>query len=157
MQFGHLESSIAEMLHGETCITRDSSVVLITCLDSVHDLAASAIGTEVLKRFPDCRVLGSGLLLPGALVRHVHGAQGLFSGFDELWCFNRAPCTGPPEQISVRPPPDFGSEAPSPDVLAWMHANACALALGDGFGLNFVARDREDMEALQQALCRGVN
>lgn len=157
MHFGHLESSIAEMLHGETCVTRDSSVVLITCLDSVHDLAASAIGTEVLKRFPDCRVLGAGLLLPGALVRHVQGALGLFSGFDELWCCDQAPRTAPPEQISVRPPPGFGTEAPSPEVLAWMMNNACALALGDGFGLNFVARDREDVVALQRALRRGMN
>lgn len=149
MYNGHFDGTIEDVvLHGGTILSAYAHV-LVTCLDSIRDVAGSATGRLVLERFPRCAAYGKGVLIPGESVEAVHQSVGLFTGFDELWCFTTVPSEEKPAGVSVLPPPGFDEEAPDPNTIAWISQNGCHLALGDGFGLNYVTVDRETESALR--------
>lgn len=112
------------------------------------------IAREVIARYPACTTASNGLLVPGALVCDIDQALGLFTGFDEVWCFRDAQLSAKLNAVSVLPPPDLEPDAVPADVLEFMVESHCMLALGDGFGMNYVTPDRTIERELQELVIR---
>ncbi len=133
----NIDSSIDEVI-GEFPELFDAFAwVLITSLDSSRDLDKDAMIQQSGLRH---RFLGSGVLFEGRAMRQLILADGMFSGFDELWCFRH--------EISIPTPPDVHLVGPLqiqteiPVVLKqWMKQSECILGLGDGTGLNYITND----------------
>jgi hypothetical protein len=151
---GWFDSTIGDLVQGDVGLIARFQYVLISSLDSVMDLASSRIGSKLFLAVPGCRQLGKGILLPGLSLTPAARAFSLFVGFDEIWCFDVAPTLSKPDELSILPPPEFRSSAPSAAVLEWMLATGCRLALGDGIGLNYVAADAQLATELSDAVAR---
>jgi len=139
---GCLDSSIHDSLGALPRTSEKLKYALITCLDS--DLNPGAL----LKTSPHLQSVASkakplqkGLLVPTKLLLQADSHDRLFFGFDEVWFF-------PTENIE--PKPDSGwlvgpariDQNELDKLGAWMTANSCSLALGDGQGLNFIIKAR---------------
>jgi hypothetical protein len=80
-----------------------------------------------------------GLLLPTELLQEANSRRRIFFGFDEVWFF--------PSQ-GIEPKPDGAGlvgparvdQARLDQLGKWMSLGSCALALGDGVGLNFIVK-----------------
>lgn len=141
MLSGHLETSIGTIAREKPDFFAKFERVLVSCVDSVREVATTHLAQALLDRFPDCSVIGDGVLVPGPLVGEAEATLGIFVGFDEVWCFMRSPEWEKPSALSVLPPPAFDvAEAPG-DVVKWMVESGCQLALGDGFGMNYATPD----------------
>lgn len=138
---GHVDAAIGDLVRARPELIAGFSTVLVTSLDSVQDVASSRIGQEIMSRFPRCATLGEAIAIPGAMVESIDQRMGIFTGFDEVWCFGGIPDVGKPEGVSILPPPSLSSAAVPADVLDWMAASHCQLALADGFGMNYVTLD----------------
>jgi hypothetical protein len=145
---GWLDASIGELVQADPALFGAFAYVLVTSVDSTREVYTMRTGRRILDAYADCRPLGSGLLIPGVRVPAIHDALNLFTGFDEIWCLDRDVGIPKPEAISILSPPGFDDAGPREDVPAWMELAGCRLALGDGFGVNYVARD----ETLRRAL-----
>ena len=137
---GWFDSSIGDFL--KVCPRTFDSMryALITCLDSNTE-PVSLLGTSPVFRSMEREVhaLGDGLLMPTKLLLADDRYNQVFFGFDEVWFF--------PKEISH--PKPAGASLVGPNRVdqerlgkfdTWMSENACSLALGDGYGLNLVAK-----------------
>jgi hypothetical protein len=115
--------------------------VLMTCIDSHADVAGIGIRQRFFGHDPDCSIIGDGVLTNGRALSQV--ATELFTGFDELWCFERQPNLPHPKGMSIVSPLDLDVDIArmSPTLSQWMAHTDCKLGLGDGIGLNIVARE----------------
>ncbi len=111
--------------------------VLITSLDSSRDLDKDAMIQQSgrLHRF-----LGSGVVFEGRSMRQLKLAEGMFSGFDELWCFRHEISIPIPPDVHIVGPLQMKTEIPDA-VQMWMNQSKCVLGLGDGTGLNYTTND----------------
>lgn len=157
MLSGCLDTSIGEMIRSYPDLISGFSYVLVTSLDSTHDVSSADIGREIMQRFPRCTAVGDGILIPAAEIAKVDREIGLFFGFDEIWCLDVALNKPKPGNISILPPPSLDSTVVESTVEEWMMASACRLGLGDGFGLNYVTSDAEVSLALGEIAQRMTN
>lgn len=151
---GWCDASIGDLLSHQPELVTQWAFVLVTCLDSARDLSTAYIGLEVVRRFPRCEFLGRGLLVPGPLFQEADRALGLFNSFDEVWCYASRPEMEKPGDASVLPDPSLDDDAPTAATVEWMHASRCTLALGDGFGLNYLTPDARLAAAVRDACDR---
>lgn len=138
---GWLDIGIEDLVRGDPDVLGRYPFVLVTSLDSVREIAGSAVGERLRAWSPECAALGDGIVVPGAALATAAGAFPLFVGFDEIWCFDRRPESVPPGGVSILPPPEFRTAAPGDEVLKWMRASGCRLALADKSGTNYVTAD----------------
>jgi hypothetical protein len=137
---GWLNSSIHDFLQALPPNVSTTRYALITCLDSnvapssmlggSHELASLAIGAQQL---------GKGLLLPTRLLQEADSGMRLLFGFDEVWFFPSAKIEPKPDSAWLVGPARM-DQAKLGKLASWMSRNACALALGDGDGLNFIVK-----------------
>lgn len=111
--------------------------VLVTSLDSSRDLNKDAM---IQKSGLLHHYLGSGALFEGRAMRQLMLADGMFSGFDELWCFRHEISIPTPPDVSLVGPLQIKTEIPDA-VQMWMKQSKCILGLGDGTGLNYITND----------------
>src|SRR6266852_6565787 len=138
---GWIDSSIHEfLLTMESDPPASMTYALITCLDSCFDLPL------LVKQSPEIRsaqlrgkLVDSGWLVKTNELLATKRKRPIFFGFDEVFFFASPPRKGKPDNIVL-----VGPEKISPPIssewLAWLRRNRCSLALGDGTGLNFVAK-----------------
>jgi len=128
------------------------SWVFITSIDSITDMTAGtpSIRDEIAKIEPRCASLGSGLVVPATSMVNVANDQNLFTGFDELWSFNRYPNIPKPHDLSIVAPYNIENDPIPSRLVSWMVDADCQLGLGDGIGLNYAARDEQLADALQK-------
>lgn len=137
---GWIDSSIHDFLGEIDSIPAGMRYTLITCLDSCFDLPlllkkSSALGA--LRR--DGTTLGRGFLVRTSRLLTAERKQRVFFGFDEVFFFPQRPSKRKPESIILTGPARIGQPLPT-KVKTWMSQSRCNLALGDGTGLNFIAR-----------------
>jgi hypothetical protein len=122
---------------------------LITSVDSLRDLkdVSKWNAPGVLVR--EARVLGSAVLV-STLALIEAAAEGIFSGFDEIWMLREPPRSPPPAGAWLVGPRDANTDDMQ-DAIAWMTQEPCELGLGDGVGLSYVARTEEAGRALELA------
>jgi len=139
---GWLDSSIHDFFDVFPRHSKSMKYALITCLDSNLDPKSMLKKSPALRSVArEARPLGKGLLLPTALLRQAEFHNQIFLGFDEVWFF-------PSQRIKPKPPsawlvgPARVDQKKLDKLGAWMSANSCSLALGDGEGLNLILRAR---------------
>lgn len=149
--YGCLDLGLRDLIRTNAKLLRGYNYVLLTALDSVRDLTAAMIGQRILRELPRTRALGDGLLLPAGILTEVGWISDLFGGFDEAWFFD-IEVRGPlPRGVSVLPPPSFDRVEPDEATIKWFLEFDCKLALGDGFGMNYLSTDREVLRHLLPA------
>jgi hypothetical protein len=132
---GWVESRICEVIR-EGLISR-FQWGLLTSIDSITELAESGIASRIKAVDPDCSFLGDGVVLScDKLLRLVHELK-LFTGFDEIWCFDVMPRVPKPPDLWLVAPLNIEEESVPTQLGSWMRHSECILGLGDGIGLNF--------------------
>jgi hypothetical protein len=139
---GWLDSSIHDFLGNLPEPSESMDFALITSLDS--NVAASSLlgkSPHLESVVHDAKPLGTGILLPTALMLQADAGNRIFFGFDEVWFF-------PNDKIEPKPElawlvgPNRIDQAKLDRLGPWLVDNGCSLALGDGVGLNFVVKAR---------------
>ncbi|HEV7280604.1 MAG TPA: hypothetical protein VGN57_10400 [Pirellulaceae bacterium] len=135
---GWLDSSVGDMLGALPKASRSTSHALVTCLDS--DPRPSNLlrrSPELLAIAKSCRQVGNGFSVPTSLL--IERRETLFHGFDEVW-FGRSEFVVPPPRQATIVGPDRVDAGAIGALGAWMSKSDCSLGLGDGVGLNVVAK-----------------
>jgi hypothetical protein len=137
---GWLQSSVEDFLALFPQKSEGATYALITCMDSNTDpgslfrrdasLRSALNGATTVKK---------GLLVPSSVLHKPGVRSKLFVGFDEIWFFPTPEIEPKPASASIVGPRRINQQ--TLDKLgAWMTANDCSLALGDGEGLNFIVK-----------------
>lgn len=145
---GWLDSSIHDFLENVPGPSASMSFSLITCLDSNPAPAFLLDSTpEWTALDGSAKVLGTGILLPTAVMLRAAADQRIFHGFDEVWFFPHDRLEPKPDAPSLVGPRRLDQK--KLDRLgSWMAENGCSLALGDGEGLNLIVKARGLMKYL---------
>ena len=137
---GWMDSSIGDFLASFPRTSKRMDFALITSLDS--DLYPSKmLGTSPeLKSLGNAvKPLGSGVLIPTSYI--LKADVEIFYGFDEVWFFPHENLTPKPDTAWLVGPNRINQKALD-ELGSWLVRNECSLALGDGDGLNFLAKAR---------------
>ena len=134
---GWIDTNIRAVV--EAKLLSQFSWVLITSIDSIIDMTAdtSTVKDEIARIEPRCAFLGSGLVVPAASMVSLANDQNLFTGFDELWVFNRYPDIPKPDDLWIVAPFNIDNDPIPSRLVSWMVDADCQLGLGDGIGLNY--------------------
>ena len=133
----NIDTSIADVIGRYPGLFDSFPWVLITSLDSLRDLEKDSMvqGIGLPHRF-----LGGGLIVDGKSLRQLQLMNGMFSGFDELWCYKGDVAIPKPREIRLVGPLEIKTNIPD-SVRGWMQQSHCVLGMGDGVGLNYVTSD----------------
>lgn len=148
---GWIDTSIGALLHDEAQLAKRFGAMLVTSIDSSRDLSQVRKAQEVVRRYPECRLLSAGLLVPSNRVAEISAAVKLFTGFDEVWCFDEEPSLAKSNELSLVGPLNLETDEIPTGLTQWMRDSKCRLGLGDGIGLNFVTPDVAVAELLEPA------
>ncbi len=113
---------------------------LVTCLDSSVDVAALVRHSD--RNSPlAChgKTIGKGVLLRTSRLLSIERKTRLFFGFDEVWFFPQPVLRPKPDKLFIVGPHRLPPQLPKP-LLNWMQKNGCSLGVGDGEGMNFIAK-----------------
>lgn len=142
----NLDTSIADVI-GEFPELFDSFAwVLITSLDSLSELEKDSMIQRI--GLPH-RFLGGGVLVEGRSMRQLNLSNGMFSGFDELWCYRQEISMPKPPEARLVGPLQIKTDIPV-STRTWMKESRCILGLGDGTGLNYVTSDFDIARLLER-------
>ena len=137
---GWIDTSIGALLQNSRLI-HQFEAVLVTSIDSSRDLSQMRVTREILQHYPECQLLGAGLVVPSDRFEDFSTTFKLFTGFDEVWWFDAKPLLAKPDELSLVAPLNLATDEIPSEVTHWMHESKCRLGLGDGIGLNFVTSD----------------
>ena len=147
---GWTESSIGVILRSRSELAHRFGYILVTSVDSSTELTKLPEAQAIIQRYTGAQFLGEGLLLPSSQISEVSSTLKLFTGFDEIWCFDDAPSLAKPDDVSLVAPLNVATDAIPARVVQWMQESRCRLGLGDGIGLNFVTPDDTLAELVQR-------
>lgn len=147
---GWLDTSIGALLTRTDDWLSRFAFVLITSIDSNSQLRQVPAATAIIEQFRKCKFLGNGLLVPTAAMSEIAARFHLFTGFDEVWCFDEEPFSPKPVDLSIVAPLNLDIDEPPPLLSRWLEESNCRLGLGDGIGLNFATPDRETAVVLDR-------
>jgi len=146
---GSVQSSLGQLIHDEFAVLKALPFVLLCSIDSEIALSSAPIGRRILDKYPACKFLGAGIVVPNALL--FDNSLNLFHGFDEAWFFSKEPLVQKPSDGWLVGPLDLNLKQLPPSLLPWIASSCCKLGLGDGTVLNFVTGDEEIARAIDQA------
>lgn len=124
---GTLTTSIGEIANKK--LFARFKFVLITSVDSTTVLSTEKTASCIRPFDSECAFLGSGVLVRGNAMAAVAKELHLFTGFDEVWCFEIAPKYPKPDDWIVSPF-DANRDAPPLSLISWMKETDCRLGLG---------------------------
>lgn len=127
--------SVASFVVENSGFVRRFGFILVTVLDSDSDLARRPSWLEL-----DAQAIGRGLCAQAESFLRWASRRESLVGFDEIWIFGRGPLTGPPSAGNLVCPADVGAEI-SDSMVKWFLESECIVGLGDGDGLNIIARN----------------
>jgi hypothetical protein len=139
---GWMDSSIHRFLVDLESTPSSMKYALITCIDSSFDVVAVFRTSAALKPLAtQSEAVGKGMLVSTARLLTAERGGQIFHGFDEIWFFPSQDVAAKPEQICITGPETLSPDPPA-KLVKWMNRNKCSLGLGDGTGLNFIAKLR---------------
>lgn len=141
LSVGWTDTSIGVLVRSGTSLLLPFEYILVTSIDSGTDMREMPTAVGIAQRHSECKFLGSGLVIPAAIVVEVADVFKLFTGFDEIWCFEHDPMVAKPEALSLVGPLNLSTDDVPPSLRIWMAESSCKLGLGDGIGLNFATPD----------------
>jgi hypothetical protein len=127
------------------------SYVLISSIDSTTNLATVEMRRVLSQADPECIVFGSGVVVHGQSMVKLVADENLFTGFDELWCFESTPSIAKPDDVFLVAPFNIDTDFVRPRLVTWMAETDCKLGLGDGIGLNY-ATPLQELANILEAL-----
>ncbi|MDB4951087.1 MAG: hypothetical protein JWM27_3736 [Gemmatimonadetes bacterium] len=149
---GWVDTSIGDLLGQLSHLLDPFGAVLVTSVDSTTDLRHIPVVSGIVRRHPECRFVDGALLAPGALLTRAVHLPSLFTGFDELWCFDVCPGPGVGVRRRLAGPPSQGTDDEPAGLADWMRASGCRLGLGDGFGMSYATFDEEIARMLERSV-----
>lgn len=137
---GWIDSSVHAFLEDIESPPASMHYALITGLDSCFDLPPLVSSSPALQQLSSkIQLVGEGLMVKTSHLLSAERQRRLFFGFDEVWFFAKPVFDPKPNGVCITGPATLPEKVP--DKLAnWMLSNKCSLGLGDGTGLNFVAK-----------------
>lgn len=147
---GWLETSIRELIRDDARLLARFGFMLVTSVDSTTDIRGLAVAKRIIDEYPSFSFLGEGLVIPGLQFVDVAEAFNLFTGFDELWCFDALPNKHLWADIFLVAPLNLDREDPPPLLAKWMAESGCKLGLGDGIGCNYATPDLATARLLER-------
>jgi hypothetical protein len=142
-----IDTSIVRLLKADVSVLSRYAFVMITSVDSSNDTEGFATGYQFLSDL-GCSEFGKNLLVPGNQIEAV--ANQLFSGFDEIWCFDERPTQPKPDGLWIVPPLNLSRDDLPEWLVPWMKESNCSLGLGDGIGMNYASPDRATAQRLEE-------
>jgi hypothetical protein len=139
---GHIDSSIGILLDDEPTILSRFTHIMLTCIDSNTDLAQLLVSSQMLRKLPQCDVLSQSVVVQAKDMCEMVKTINIFTGFDEIWCFETRPDVAKPTGLSIVAPFNIIEEPLDATLVDWINRTHCRLGLGDGIGLNYVTPDR---------------
>jgi len=139
---GWIDSSIHSFLY--TIETPSSSMryALITCLDSSTDLKHIIKKSSALRPLgKEGRIVGESLLIETRKLLDAERTERIFFGFDEIWFSSNPGGTPKPRELCLNGPSELHRQMPD-TLIQWMQTGNYSLGLGDGTGLNYIAKVR---------------
>jgi len=136
---GWVDSSIGALVRQASGILPRSAFVLLTSIDSTIELRDSGIAEKIFRTNHASTTLGNGLVVPGPSLQAIATMFNLFTGFDELWCFDEQPTMPKPDAVWLVSPLELNSDDVPSSLGPWMRDSGCKLGLGDGVGLNYAS------------------
>jgi hypothetical protein len=137
---GWIDSSISDFLAFFPRTSTRMNYALITSLDS--DLTPSKLlssSPELKSLQKSAKQVGAGLVVPTRLI--LDSGVKIFCGFDEVWFFPQEEITPKPQNAWLVGPNRINQKKLN-ELGPWIVKNKCALALGDGDGLNYLVKAR---------------
>jgi len=139
---GWMDSSIHQFLADIGTPSSRMKYALMTCLDSSFDVASLLRTSDALKPLSSQAVTrGNAILVSTNRLLTAERSARILHGFDEVWFFPSRDVAPKPKRICITGPLILAGDPP-PEIVKWMESNNCSLGLGDGTGLNFVAKLR---------------
>lgn len=135
-----IDGSIHQFLKDLPTPPASMRYALITCLDSsinIPSLLSTSSALDTLAT--DAKVVGQGILVSTKRLLAAEQANRIFFGFDEVWFFPSGDVSAKPSDVFVAGPTHLAAKLP-PNLVRWLERNKCTLGLGDGTGLNMIAR-----------------
>jgi hypothetical protein len=139
---GWLDSSIRNFLYTIEPPSASMRYALVTCLDSSTDIKHMIKKSSALKPLEkEGKIVGKSLLIETKKLLDAERNRRIFFGFDEIW-FSSAPALIPkPPDFWLNVPAELVRQMPN-TLIRWMRNGNYSLGLGDGTGLNYVAKVR---------------
>jgi hypothetical protein len=139
---GWIDSTVHDFLLDVDQPTASMKHALVTCLDSCFDLPLLARKSAAVGRLASHgEMLGKSLRVTTKRLLAAEQSERIFFGFDEVWFFAKPPVRAKPDDVTLVGPEKLAGELPR-NLVVWLDDNHCTLGLGDGTGLNLVARIR---------------
>ena len=139
---GWMDSSIHRFLDDMGPPLSSMKYTLITCLDSSFDVSSMLPTSETLRPLKELAVTkGNGILVSTKKLLAAERSGRIFHGFDEVWFVSSQDVAAKPKRICISGPTTLTADPPQ-ETVKWMERNGCSLGLGDGSGLNFIAKLR---------------
>jgi hypothetical protein len=135
---GRLEASIAELSRVPGRLLSRYQFVLVTSIDSETNMSLVRWARRLLDSDPSSHMVGEGVLTSGEGMEMTLREENPFTGFDEVWGFERSPQVPKPIGASVVAPLDLTVEDPSNALVRWFIESDCLVGLADGYGTNYV-------------------
>lgn len=137
---GWIDTSVHDFLASLGPPAKDMAFAFITCVDSSFDMpSVLSHSKHLLPIQQQCNLLQGGICVPTQFLVEQDRIGRLFTGFDELWLLAEPPVSPKPGSLIITGPYRI-SDAALQLANPWMRQNKCALALGDGTGLNYIAK-----------------
>lgn len=137
---GWMDSSIHRFMANIDPPPTSMKYALITCLDSCFEVASILSKSAALSPLkPQAEIVGKSVLVSTRRLLSAERNRQIFFGFDEVWFLPTALVKPKPRGIGLVGPTRLSPDLPA-KLVSWMNDNSCTLGLGDGVGLNFVAK-----------------
>lgn len=134
------EGTVRDLIEVYSAAWEELDAVLISSIDSHREVGQMPWVREHLAQDPRWALSVSPLTTSGRKVVEAVRSGRVFFGFDEVWVPSRLPVAVPPAEAYLVAPRKLSQGVPEA-VIRWMNVSECWLGIGDGAGLNSVARD----------------
>ena len=149
---GWIDTGVHDFLASLGKPAKDMAFAFITGVDSSFDMSSLlSLSRHFQPIQQHCTLRHGGIYLPTQLLVAQDRIDRLFTGFDELWLLAEPPVAPKPKELVITGPYRV-SDAVLRLASVWMRQNKCALALGDGTGLNYIAKVSGIAKTIIQAI-----
>lgn len=133
------DMGLGEFVMNHSSVFRSLPYVIVSAVDSETRTAAMPWAQERIGRESSWAKALSPLVISGTDLVDA-ARESVFNGFDEIWVVPVVSKLLPPDEASLVAPRRLDDGVPD-GVASWMRDSGAQLGLGDGDGLNYVARD----------------
>jgi hypothetical protein len=145
---GHTNTRAAHVLRQWPSVLSRFRRVLVTVIDSCEDVAGLWRQSPALRGLAvDFKVLDKGVVMPARDILSLADPR-VSNGFDEYWFFLDEPVVCKPANCRLNCPPGYPDDLEL--IIPWFTQSNCELGIGDGIGLDYIARSQTDARTIEE-------